>query len=503
MNLPTMLEEIDVQLVKEFPREILLAHRLLPVQRFEEKIILVSDQFPPLSVIDDLAVFSAERLHIELVATELLTPLLNEYLQAPLDTVEAMITDLGEGNLDDYVNIEIDKQVENLAELAAEAPIIRMVNAIITSGLKQGASDIHIEPFEERMKIRYRIDGILYEQTAPPKTVLSAIITRIKITANLDIAEHRLPQDGRIRIRVLGRELDIRVSIMPTLYGESAVLRLLDRAAVLLDLKNLGFQTEVLTAYQCLLKTPHGIILVTGPTGSGKTTTLYATLNYLNSPAKKIMTIEDPVEYQLTGVNQIQVKPEIDFTFARGLRSILRQDPDIIMIGEIRDAETARIAVQAALTGHLVFATLHTNDAYSAVTRLLEMGVEDYLLASTLRGVLAQRLVRVLCLNCRQSYRPSQEELKKLGLLSRTETELFHFQGCVDCRWSGFSGRTGLYELLPIDKELQVFITRAAQLDQMKKVAREKGFRTMLEDGWDKVKAGITTVDEVMRVTSD
>ncbi|MFW6238654.1 MAG: GspE/PulE family protein, partial [Halanaerobiales bacterium] len=368
---------VDVELLKIFPRDILKEYRLLPVEKGEDYIQFVTDEYPPLTVIDELDVYSGYRIELEIIEEKKVKDLVNEYLDAPLETVEGMLDDLDSMSISDFNNLQLDVEVENLEELAQEAPVIKLVNAIFTEAIKKGASDIHIEPFEDDIKLRYRIDGILYESQAPPRKLFPAITTRIKIMAKLDIAERRLPQEGRIRIRVLGRELDVRVSFIPTLYGESVVLRLLDRAEVLLELGNLGFNDNLLTTYYDIINISHGIILVTGPTGSGKTTTLYATLHHLNSAEKKIITIEDPVEYQLDGINQIQVKPEIDFTFARGLRSILRQDPDIIMVGEIRDVETARIAIQAALTGHLVLATLHTNDAAGALSRLVNMGVED------------------------------------------------------------------------------------------------------------------------------
>ncbi|MFW6238532.1 MAG: GspE/PulE family protein, partial [Halanaerobiales bacterium] len=377
----TIEHTVDVDLLKMFPRDILKEYRLLPVGEGEDYVRMVTDEYPPLTVVDELEVYSGYRIEVEIIAEKKVENLVNEYLDAPLETVEGMLDDLDSMSVSDFNNLQLDVEVEDLEELAQEAPVIKLVNAIFTEAIKKGASDIHIEPFENNIKLRYRIDGILYESQAPPKKLFPAITTRIKIMAKLDIAERRLPQEGRIRIRVLGRELDVRVSFIPTLYGESVVLRLLDRAEVLLDLENLGFNDNLLTTYYDLINISHGIILVTGPTGSGKTTTLYASLHHLNSPEKKIITIEDPVEYQLEGINQIQVKPDIDFTFARGLRSILRQDPDIIMVGEIRDVETAKIAIQAALTGHLVLATLHTNDAAGALSRLVNMGVEDFLLA--------------------------------------------------------------------------------------------------------------------------
>ena len=494
-----MIEQVDVELLSKYPRDRLKEYRLIPLFREGEVTYFLADRQPPLPVLDELAVYSLSSIEIKLIASSELNLLINEFLEAPLETVEGMMEDLDSvyGDISDF---DLDSKVENLEELAQEAPIISLVNVIITSALKKRASDIHLEPFEDFIRLRYRIDGILYDSPAPPRRLFPAIVTRIKIMAGLNITERRLPQEGRIRIRVLGRELDIRVSTISTLYGESVVMRLLDRAEFLLELENLGLNKDILQQYYNMIKISHGIILVTGPTGSGKTTTLYATLNYLNSAEKKIITIEDPVEYQLDGINQIQVKPEIDFTFARGLRSILRQDPDIIMIGEIRDVETASIAIQAALTGHLVFATLHTNDAASAVIRLLDMGIEDYLLMATLKGVLAQRLVRVLCPHSREQY---MAEKDAMGFaMDKYQGKIYYRAvGCTECNNIGFSGRTGIYEFLPIEEEIQGLINKTADVSGIRKAASNAGLKTLFDDGMDKVEQGITTVDEVIRVT--
>jgi general secretion pathway protein E len=387
---------------------------------------------------------------------------------------------------------EDEEDVERLRDLASEAPVIRLVNTLISRALESRASDIHIEPFERELRVRYRIDGMLHDVDAPPRQLQAALTSRIKLMAKLNIAERRLPQDGRIKLRMLGREIDLRVSTLPTLYGESVVLRILDRTSVVLDLETLGFPADTLEAFGHMIRRPYGMILVTGPTGSGKTTTLYAALHRINSPEKKIITIEDPVEYQLTGVNQIHVKPQIGLTFANGLRSIVRQDPDVIMVGEIRDFETAEIAVQAALTGHLVFSTLHTNDAAGAVSRLLEMGVEDYLLASSLLGVLAQRLVRRLCLRCR---RPAERDLD--GNAS------YEAQGCEECSMTGYRGRTGIYELLVVNDEIRKLVLKRASADVVRAAAVSLGMRTLRDDGRRQVRAGTTTVSELLRVTQE
>ncbi len=403
--------------------------------------------------------------------------------------------------------LEDDQEDEaHLRDLASEAPVIRLVNMLIARAMEQRASDIHIEPFEKELRVRYRIDGILHDVEAPPRKLQAALISRVKLMAKLNIAERRLPQDGRIKLRMLGREVDLRVSTLPTLYGESVVLRILDRSSIDVSLESLGFPEDTLSAFENLIFQPYGMILVTGPTGSGKTTTLYGALDKINSPEKKIITIEDPVEYQLNGVNQIHVKSQIGLTFSAGLRSIVRQDPDVIMIGEIRDYETAEIAIQSALTGHLVFSTLHTNDAAGAVSRLLEMGVEDYLLASSLLGVMAQRLVRHLCLACRRlvGEDASSPHLELPTNGHAPETVLSYEAGeCEACAMTGYRGRKGIFELLPVDEGLRQLILKRSSADVLKEYAVGNGMRTLRDDGWRKVRAGITTVAEVMRVTQD
>jgi general secretion pathway protein E len=393
--------------------------------------------------------------------------------------------------------------IEQLRDLASEAPVIRWVNQLIGRALERRASDIHLEPFERQFRTRYRIDGILYEVQAPPREMQAAVTSRVKLMAKLNIAEQRLPQDGRIPVRVLGREIDLRVSTLPTLYGESVVMRLLDRSAgERFELSTLGFPDTLLQKMEHYLSLPHALFLVTGPTGSGKSTTLYGSLRKLNSPEKKIITVEDPVEYQLPGVNQIQVNPQIGLTFASGLRHIVRQDPDIIMVGEIRDLETAEIAMRAALTGHLVFSTLHTNDAPSAVTRLTDMGVEHYLVSSSLVAVLAQRLVRLLCPHCRRSYQADGESLRKQGFdCEGGPMTLWRSEGCSQCGQTGFHGRVGIFEFMDVDDRLRREIVARADANTLRQVARERGMRSLKEDGWLKVASGQTTLEEVVRVT--
>ncbi len=387
--------------------------------------------------------------------------------------------------------------LEHLRDMASEAPVIRLVNAMIADAVEKRASDIHIEPFEKEFRVRFRIDGVLFNQETPPRELKAAIISRLKLMAKLNIAERRLPQDGRIKIKVLGREVDLRVSTLPTLYGESVVMRLLDRSTGdFYDLRRLGFDDRMLARMEYFTSLPHGIFLVTGPTGSGKSTTLYSALKRINLPDKKIITIEDPVEYQMDGINQIHVNPQIGLTFAAGLRHIVRQDPDVIMVGEIRDRETADIAIRAALTGHLVFSTLHTNDAPSAITRLTDMGVESYLITSSLVAVLAQRLVRVICKECKQ---PDGTALSPEGDL----VEVFRGAGCAACSGRGYASRMGIFEMMSLDDEMRKLIMNDADASVLTQAARRNGMRNLREDGWLKIRSGVTTVEEVMRVTQE
>ena len=394
--------------------------------------------------------------------------------------------------------------VEQLKELAGEAPVIKLVNSLIQRAAESGASDIHIEPFEGQLKVRYRVDGLLREVDAPPMRSAAAVISRVKIMANLNIAERRLAQDGRFRQRVRGVEYDLRVSTVPTIYGESVVMRLLRRNAQAMDCDALGFGDEQADTMREILATPHGILLVTGPTGSGKSTTLYAALEHLNEPERMIITVEDPVEYNIRGINQMQVKPQIGLTFANALRSIVRQDPDVIMIGEMRDAETAEIAVQSALTGHLVLSTLHTNDAPGSVMRLLDMGVQDYLLTSAVIAIQAQRLVRTLCTECREEYEPSPEMVERLGLQrfkKKGAVTLYRPRGCDACGGTGYSGRIAIVEILRMSDQIRDLVLKRCDVGDIARVAAEQGMVTMRDDGLAKAIAGLTTVEEVLRVT--
>ena len=394
--------------------------------------------------------------------------------------------------------------VDKLKDIASDAPVVRLVNLLISRAVEARASDIHIEPMENELRVRYRIDGVLQPVESPPQRLSSAIVSRIKIMAKLNIAERRLAQDGRIGLAVRGRDIDFRVSTVPTTHGESVVLRILDREHLDLNFAKLGFEDDLVARFRDLLAQPHGIVLVTGPTGSGKTTTLYTALTELSTPDRKVLTIEDPVEYQLEGVNQVQVKPQIGLTFASALRSFLRQDPDIMMVGEVRDLETAEIAVQAALTGHLILSTLHTNDAASAVTRLLDMGVEDYLLTSTINGVAAQRLVRTLCPACREPYEPLPEMVEKLGLvhLAKGRPLLLHRAGaCESCNHTGYRGRSAIVEVLSVDDRIRQAILKNADAGAIERMATEAGMQTMYAHGLKKALMGVTTIEDVMRVT--
>jgi general secretion pathway protein E len=397
--------------------------------------------------------------------------------------------------------IELSEDVHHLRDMAFEAPIVKLVNMLITRAVESRTSDIHIEPFENSMKVRYRIDGALNDIESLPKRIQPAVISRIKIMSRMNIAERRLPQDGRIKLRVSGRDIDLRVSTIPTIYGESIVMRILDRGSALIVLDHLGFPEAAQREYEKLIHTPYGMILVTGPTGSGKTTTLYASLNNINSVDKKIITVEDPIEYQIDGINQIQVKPKIGLSFANGLRHIVRQDPDVIMVGEIRDIETAEISIHSALTGHLVFSTLHTNDAPGAVTRLLDMGIEGFLVSSSLIGVLAQRLVRVICPVCKEPFKPQQELVDNLEFLKGSQT--YHGKGCDECRHTGYKGRTGIFEFMRINAEMRQLILEKANSDIIRKKAVANGMKVLRESGWELVREGVTTIEEVMRVSQE
>jgi len=473
------------------------------IEGLSHRFLRQSRAYPVALVDSKLTVAMADPLDFETVAAlrgfsglDVETVLASE--QEILDAIDKHYGEADrETGVTEGEDAEATADLEHLRDMASEAPVIRLVNAMIADAVEKRASDIHIEPFEKEFRVRFRVDGVLFNQEAPPRELKAAIISRLKLMAKLNIAERRLPQDGRIKIKILGREVDLRVSTLPTLYGESVVMRLLDRSAGdFYDLRRLGFDDRMLASMEHYCSLPHGIFLVTGPTGSGKSTTLYSALKRINLPDKKIITIEDPVEYQMDGINQLHVNPQIGLTFASGLRHIVRQDPDVIMVGEIRDRETADIAIRAALTGHLVFSTLHTNDAPSAITRLVDMGVENYLITSSVVAVLAQRLVRVICQHCKVS---AGTAISPEGDVVKT----FRGAGCEECGGRGYTSRMGIFELMDVDDEMRKLIMANEDAGVLTKAARRHGMRNLREDGWVKVANGVTTVQEVMRVTQE
>ena len=497
----TTLEDVepDRQLLSLFPARILLKEELLPLKRDNGTVEVATSRLFATQGFDALKTLTGLNLKPILASTEAIQREIKKRLGVGADTI---------GTLDEEKTIQVvDENAEN-TDLDSgeedEASIIRFVNQVLKDAIELRASDIHLEPFEDEFKIRYRIDGELQDTAVPSqlKQFQPAIVSRIKILSHLNIAEKRLPQDGRIKVRIDQAEVDIRVSIIPMLHGEAVVMRLLRQNSTLRGLTEIGMNQRELERFQHVLGLPHGIILVTGPTGSGKTSTLYTALNEINDSVRKIITVEDPVEYQLKGVNQIQVNEKSGLTFARGLRSILRHDPDVILIGEIRDAETAQIAVQASLTGHLVFSTLHTNDAPGALTRLVDMGVEPYLVASSLEAVLAQRLVRVLCPHCKLPDNSERAQAFKVKLGIAADKIIFKSVGCRDCRNTGFFGRHAIFEWMDTDEEIRQLILKSASTDQIRAAARNAGMRTLAEDGWRLVAAGVTTVEEVLSVTT-
>lgn len=491
---------IDPKIISLVPEELARKHLIIPVLKIGNSLTC--------AMVDPLHIFAIDELRnstgfdIEpAVATEKeIKKALDEYYGAK-GSIEDIIRTIDKERLGLKEGQELD--LKKLQEASGEPPVIRLVNLMIMQAVTDGASDIHLEPEEDCLRVRYRVDGILHDAPTVPNYLQSAIASRIKVLSNLNIAERRAAQDGRFQMKMENRAIDIRVSVMPTIYGENVVMRLLDRSSAVLSLPKLGFSKEVLDKYQRLIRRPYGIILVTGPTGSGKTTTLYGSLHIINSGEKNIVTIEDPVEYHLAGVRQIQVDQKAGISFANGLRSILRQDPDIIMVGEIRDKETAEIAIQAALTGHLVFATLHTNDAPGAVTRLVDMGLEPFLLSSSLIGVLAQRLVRSICKECKEEYAPTREALSDMGYDGprSSEVKFYRGKGCPKCLGTGYKGRIGIFELMLADEKIRALITAKAPLDEIKRQAENSGMASLKDDGMQKAKEGLTTAEEVLRIT--
>jgi general secretion pathway protein E/type IV pilus assembly protein PilB len=497
----TTLDDVnpDRQLLSLFPARILLKEELLPLKRLNGTVEVATSRLFATQGLDALKTLTGLNLKPILASSEVIQREIKKRLGVGADTIDTLGEEKGFEVVDD--NAE-DTNLDEAAE--DEASIIRFVNQVLKDAIELRASDVHLEPFEDEFRIRYRIDGVLQDVSVPAqlKRFQPAIVSRIKILSHLNIAEKRLPQDGRIKVRIDEAEVDIRVSVIPMLHGEAVVMRLLRQNATLRGMEQLDMDRRELDCFRRVLQLPHGIILVTGPTGSGKTSTLYTALHEINDSVRKIITVEDPVEYQLKGVNQIQVNEKSGLTFARGLRSILRHDPDVILIGEIRDQETAQIAVQASLTGHLVFSTLHTNDAPGAVTRLVDMGVEPYLVASSLEAVLAQRLVRVLCKHCKQPDRSPTAMAFQARLGIPADTTLYRSVGCRECRNTGFFGRHAIFEWMDSDNEIRQLVLKNASSDQIRDAARRGGMRTLAEDGWRLVRMGITTVEEVLSVTT-
>jgi len=497
-------DDIPSDLVNQVPINFAKRNELLPLRREDGSVVVALADPMNHTAMDDLNLIFDVPVRPVIGSSQEIMDAINSCYNRQSGADSAVMSDLNEDNME-LNEHELDDVQDLLDASDDEAPIIRLVNQLLFRAVKQKASDIHIEPFEKELMVRFRIDGVLYDIMHPPKKAQNSILSRIKIMANLNIAEKRLPQDGRIRIKIAGKDIDIRVSSLPTSFGESVVMRLLDRSKVLMTLDTVGFEGNNLKVIRELIHKSHGIVLVTGPTGSGKTTSLYAGLTEINAPDVKIITVEDPVEYQIPGINQTQVNAKIDMTFANSLRAILRQDPDVVMIGEIRDKETAEIAIQASLTGHLVLSTLHTNDSASSATRLIDMGVEPFLVSSALIGIIAQRLLRTVCHDCADSYDPSDFELEKLGV-SRAQIagkRIYKAKGCSACLDTGYAGRTGIHEVLVINDAIREQITRAADAMTIKKAAMETGMLTLREAGIKLVLEGKTTIDEVLAITQE
>lgn len=498
--------EIDLELIRSVPEHLVRRYKIVPVGQLENKLTLA--MVDPLNVlaIDDIRLITGFDIQPVICTEDAIAKVINRHfgateLQEVQETVKGITPVEGAPSLEAIAEEE-EISIDKLKELVDEAPIVRVVNLIISQAINDKASDIHIQPEPKQVRVRYRIDGVLHDVMSPPKHIQAPMVSRVKIMASMDISERRLPQDGKIHIRNNDREFDLRVSTIPTIYGEKVVLRILDKSSVMLGLDKLGFLPDTRSQFEDLVLKPYGMILVTGPTGSGKSTTLYSCLNKLNTGIQNILTIEDPIEYQLTGVNQVAVNDKAGLSFANALRSFLRQDPDIIMVGEIRDSETARIAVEAALTGHLVLSTLHTNDAPSAITRLIEMGIEPFLVSSALIGVLAQRLTRIICTNCKEPFSPPIESIKKfgLGMYTGDEIRFFRGRGCDNCKQTGYKGRTGIYELMPMTDRIRALTLQRASSADIRKAAMEESMRTLQDDGIRKVLDGVTSIEEMLRV---
>ena len=496
-------EEIDESLNLRISPKYMEEHRFIPL-RMKDGFLRVAFADPhDLYTIDDLKSLLDLEIEVVTASPDEILEAIKKYYGEGADTIEKMVKDMSEEEL--ALVEDRGNGIQDLRDLASQAPVIKLVNLIVMEALKRRASDIHLEAMEDQLRVRYRIDGILHDVSSPAKRFQAAIISRLKIMAELNIAERRLAQDGRIRMKIKDKDIDFRVSTVPTLYGESVVIRILDKSSILMSLEDLGFSREIYEKFNRLIARPHGIILVTGPTGSGKTTTLYAVLEKINSPEKKIITLEDPVEYQLSGINQIPIKPKIGFTFAAGLRSIVRQDPDIIMVGEMRDLETAEIAIHSSLTGHLVFSTIHTNDAPGGVTRMVDMGVESYLVSSAVEGIMAQRLVRRICPACKEEEKPDKRMVVEMNLTRDTDGDvtLYHGRGCEECNFTGYKGRIGIFELMLMNDEVRHMVLESAALTDLKEAAIKSGMKTLRKDGWEKALAGATTLEEIIRVTQE
>ncbi len=493
---------VDLDLIETFPQKIIYREFLFPVRRENGSLIVATSDPFNFYPLDEISASTGLNVRPVLADRAEITRLIKTHLGVGGETIEGLIEQKASEGVELLEDLETDGS--ELSEMAQEASVVRLVNEILLEAIEIRASDVHIESQASGVVIRYRIDGILHAQPVPPEInhFQAAIISRLKIMARLNIAEKRLPQDGRIKLKVKGREVDVRVSVIPMIHGESLVMRILDKGAMVFDLRNLGMSQATYEMFRDLINLPHGIVLVTGPTGSGKTTTLYSALLEINSPDVKIITTEDPVEYQLEGINQIQVHPKIGLTFAASLRSILRHDPDVVLVGEIRDLETAENAIQASLTGHLVFSTLHTNDAASSFSRMVDMGVEPFLVSSTVEGIMAQRLVRRLCMDCREAYQPDRVDLPDDFPWDQIQgRSLYRNKGCRNCRDLGYRGRMGIYELLVCSDRIRQLAHDRASSWEVKKAAMEDGMLTLREDGWLKVLDGLTTVEEVARIT--
>ncbi|MEQ8222041.1 MAG: type IV-A pilus assembly ATPase PilB [Candidatus Eremiobacterota bacterium] len=496
--------QIDMELARTVPEHLAQRYKVIPVGQENQKLALA--MVDPLNVfaIDDIRLITGFDIE-PMISTEesIMRAINNHFGGKSIMEVHEEVTGIAMSDFEDLEQIEEQDELDltQLQKLVDEAPIVRVVNLIITQAINDKASDIHIEPRVKNVCVRYRIDGVLHEVMSPPKHIQAPMISRIKIMASLDIAERRIPQDGKIHLKHDNKEYDLRVSTLPTVHGEKVVMRILDKSAVMIGLDKLGLMPDTRAVFEDLVFKPYGMILVTGPTGSGKSTTLYTALNMLNSSEDNICTVEDPVEYQLPGINQVQINPKAGLTFGAALRSFLRQDPDIIMVGEIRDGETAQIAIESALTGHLVLSTLHTNDAAGAITRLIDMGIEPFLVASALVGVIAQRLVRRICPNCREAYTPPEEAVAKFGLnLADTNIVFYHGRGCDHCKGTGYKGRSGIYEMMTVNENVRPLILRNAPTIEIKDAAIENGMVTLQEDGLRKVLEGTTTIEECLRV---